>query len=386
MSLRPGVDKYLKQLCISDDDALTLHRALDKQLDELAATTEAKKVAVLDGFMSALDKMAGLCNMAQQNRQDHVCALQGTCCSCRDLSYPTVVESDQAGCCRREQLFEHVGSPRCLGQRVCSLARRICHQHRQGEEPQGWVCFVPVDCSYSQVCTQRCPFAVVSVLCTRSAHGTGVLGEANVAQVCVCTQESLYWSAMLSRTTHSNIKCDDGNQCGRPKAGGFAPADFQSIYVPYCVMDPLHGVSQRVSTVIINNATSRVECGKCPHAHLTKREHVVSSGVQATCLQDPSLSSKHPPSSQASILFANLHSLAGCSKKRAVSIPQHASLSASSPFMPILSSPHLSSIASSASSTHQTVSRFLLRQVRAHSGSNKASGAHLHYQRLCMVS
>ena len=85
----PGIEKYLKQLCSSDDAALPLHRALDKQLDELAATTEAKKVAVLEGVMSALDKMAGLCNMAQRKRQDHVCALQG---------FRSVVESDLAGC------------------------------------------------------------------------------------------------------------------------------------------------------------------------------------------------------------------------------------------------------------------------------------------------
>ena len=91
MALMPGVRKYLKQLCSSGDDALKLHRALDKQLDELAAAIEAKKVALLDGFMSALDKVAGLCNMAQRNRQDHLCALQSTCPEllslCRDFSY-----------------------------------------------------------------------------------------------------------------------------------------------------------------------------------------------------------------------------------------------------------------------------------------------------------
>ena len=150
----------------------------------------------------------------------------------------------------------------------------------------------PVECSYNQLCTQGCLFAVVSILYTRSAHGTGVLGEEIVAQVCMCTQESSYWSAMLSCTTHSNIKCDDSSQCGRPKAGGFAPANCQSVYVPYCVMDPLHGESQSVSTVIINNATSRVECGKCPHAHLTKREHFVRSPVVLsvfTCAQQVSI-------------------------------------------------------------------------------------------------
>ena len=93
----PGVEKYLKQLCSSGDDALPLHRGLDKQLDELAAATEAKNVAVLDGFMSALDKMAGLCNMARRNRQDLVCAFQGTCpelsCPCAGISHvPTVVD------------------------------------------------------------------------------------------------------------------------------------------------------------------------------------------------------------------------------------------------------------------------------------------------------
>ena len=89
MALMPGVNHYLKQLCSSGGDALTLHKALNKQLDELAAATEAKKVAVLDSFMSALDKVAGLSGITQRNRQDLLFALQGTCPEflslCRDF-------------------------------------------------------------------------------------------------------------------------------------------------------------------------------------------------------------------------------------------------------------------------------------------------------------
>ena len=139
-----------------------------------------------------------------------------------------------------------------------------------------------IKCAHRDVLLQWCPFSIT---------GLHMLLEAIVAQVCMCVQESSYWSAMLSCTTQANIKCDDGSQCGRPKDGGLAPAEFQSIYVPYCVMDPLHGASQKVSTVIFNNATSRVECGKCPHAHLTKREHFVRSPVVLsvfTCAQQVS--------------------------------------------------------------------------------------------------
>ena len=95
---------------------------------------------------------------------------------------------------------------------------------------------------------------------------------------------------MLSCTTHSHIKCDDGRQCGRPKAGTSASATSQPIYVPFCVMNPQHGASQKLSTIIINDATSRVECGKCP-AHLTKQERFVRLPVVLsvfTCAQQVS--------------------------------------------------------------------------------------------------
>ena len=80
MALMPGVKQYLKQLCSSGDGALTLHRALDKQLDELTAASQAKKAAVLDGFMAALDKVAGLCNMTRRDRQNHLCAPRDLLC------------------------------------------------------------------------------------------------------------------------------------------------------------------------------------------------------------------------------------------------------------------------------------------------------------------
>ena len=70
MASMPGISKHLKQLCSSGGGALTVHGALDKQLDELAAATETKKVAMLDanGFLAALDKMAGLSKMAHRSR------------------------------------------------------------------------------------------------------------------------------------------------------------------------------------------------------------------------------------------------------------------------------------------------------------------------------
>ena len=82
MARMPDISKYLKKLCSSDCDALTLHRALDKQLDGLAAAIEAKKVAFLDELMSALDKVAGLRNFAQRSRQDLLCAPAACLCPC----------------------------------------------------------------------------------------------------------------------------------------------------------------------------------------------------------------------------------------------------------------------------------------------------------------
>ena len=86
----PGLHTYLKQLCSNGDDALTLHRALARQLDELAAGATAKKAVVLDDFLAALDKVDGLRNLAQRNRQDLLCALRWTChmslSLCRDSS------------------------------------------------------------------------------------------------------------------------------------------------------------------------------------------------------------------------------------------------------------------------------------------------------------
>lgn len=76
---------------------------------------------------------------------------------------------------------------------------------------------------------------------------------------------------MLSCTTHSLIKCDDGSHCRRPKLGEFAPPNFQSVYVPYCVLHPSLGALQSVSTIITTHAASRVDCHKCP-ARLTKQE------------------------------------------------------------------------------------------------------------------
>ena len=52
----------------SGDGALTLHRALDKQLEELAAASETKKVAMLDDVLAALDKVADHSEMAQRSR------------------------------------------------------------------------------------------------------------------------------------------------------------------------------------------------------------------------------------------------------------------------------------------------------------------------------
>ena len=66
MALMPGISKHLKQLCSSGADALTLHKALDKQLDELATAAETKKPAMLDGFLAAMDKVAGLSEMVQR--------------------------------------------------------------------------------------------------------------------------------------------------------------------------------------------------------------------------------------------------------------------------------------------------------------------------------
>ena len=79
IAVMPGLKKYLEQLCNNGDDALTLHRALVKQLDKLAVATAAKKGAMLDEFLAVLDKVDGLCNIAQRSRQDLLCALYWTC-------------------------------------------------------------------------------------------------------------------------------------------------------------------------------------------------------------------------------------------------------------------------------------------------------------------
>ena len=79
---------------------------------------------------------------------------------------------------------------------------------------------------------------------------------------------------MVCNVVQSEIKCDDGSQCGRPKTGRLASENFQSIHVPYCVIDPRHGASQRVSSVSANSAISRGGCDKCP-AQLTKEERFV---------------------------------------------------------------------------------------------------------------
>ena len=118
----------------------------------------------------------------------------------------------------------------------------------------------------------------------------GCLQRQSLHHVCMSVQETSYWAAMMSCVTHSLIKCDDGSQCGRPKDGRFAPANSPSIYVPYCVLDPLHGASQRVSTIIVNHAASRVDCNKCA-AQLTKREHFVRAPMVLslfTCAQQVS--------------------------------------------------------------------------------------------------
>lgn len=118
------------------------------------------------------------------------------------------------------------------------------------------------------MCRARCP--------DRCGHGSaqGVCHLHRQAVKAGGAFTAVHTLIRTSCTMHSHIKCDDGRQCGRPKAGGFAPADFQSTYAPFCVMDPLHGASHTVSPVIINSATSRVGCGKCS-AELTKREHFV---------------------------------------------------------------------------------------------------------------
>ena len=81
IAVLPDVRAYLNQLCRSCDGSLMLHRALEKQLAELAAAYAADEVASLDGFLSALDKVAGLPSFLAKRsaRQDLSSALQGTC-------------------------------------------------------------------------------------------------------------------------------------------------------------------------------------------------------------------------------------------------------------------------------------------------------------------
>ena len=91
-----------------------------------------------------------------------------------------------------------------------------------------------------------------------------------------CTSLYVYTGdiPLVCDVVQSEIKCDDGSQCGRPKTGRLASENFRSIHVPYYVIDPVHGASQRVSSVSGNNAISRGGCDKCP-AQLTKEERFV---------------------------------------------------------------------------------------------------------------
>lgn len=69
IALMPGVRQYLKQLCSRCDineAPLPLHRALYKQLEELAVALVAHKPTTLETLLKALDKSPDLCNMAQR--------------------------------------------------------------------------------------------------------------------------------------------------------------------------------------------------------------------------------------------------------------------------------------------------------------------------------
>ena len=64
IAVMPDVRDYLKQLCSAA--TLPLHKALSKQLEDLATALAARKVATLDRFMTALDEIPGLKSMAQR--------------------------------------------------------------------------------------------------------------------------------------------------------------------------------------------------------------------------------------------------------------------------------------------------------------------------------
>ena len=159
----PGISKYLKKLCSSDGDALTLHRALDKQLDELAAATEAKKVPVLDDLLSALDKVAGLCKFAQRSRQDLLCAPAACPCPCAWMFNITATPDLTELGCRHGVLFEPVGVQEVLINLCVALHEENIAYTGKVRIYKAMVALIPSTAATTTVRIQRCFVAEVSI-------------------------------------------------------------------------------------------------------------------------------------------------------------------------------------------------------------------------------
>ena len=168
IAVLPDVNKYLKDLCSSGEDALTLHRALDTQLDELAAAAAGKKSAVLDGFLPALDKVAGLGNIARRSRQVLPCALHWTCrvslSLCRESHASTLRSSSLAGCCRHGVLCEDAGVHDVYTGVCVALHEEYVACTGEVRSHKAMFASFPLTAATVTLCTQERPSAVAYML------------------------------------------------------------------------------------------------------------------------------------------------------------------------------------------------------------------------------
>ena len=67
IAVMPRIKDYLKQLSQSCGNALPLHTALRKQLEELAAAGSSRQVAFIKPFMEAMDSVDTLAAMSKRN-------------------------------------------------------------------------------------------------------------------------------------------------------------------------------------------------------------------------------------------------------------------------------------------------------------------------------
>ena len=133
-----------------------------------------------------------------------------------------------------------------------------------------------------------CPSAVASILYSSLLLLLGRLPRRPPLQMLsMSVQDTSYWTAMLSCATKSHTKCDSGSKCETSQEGASAPVNLDPLYSLVVALNPQHGDSQRVSTIINTNASCRADCGNCAArdkkenkkvakpVQLTKRDHFV---------------------------------------------------------------------------------------------------------------